>query len=79
MLDHVCDIEGVNDKVAAYNAIVKYNLEINPVFDDIEEDDDGIVEGEGELTGWSVFNNETGGCWHDHENLHEAIKAATDE
>ena len=60
--------------------IVDNQLEIHPILGDIEEDDGySIICGEGDLEGWSVFNNRTGGIWHDHTVLSEAILLATKE
>ena len=59
--------------------IIKYQLTINPVFGDIDVDEDHILEGEGPLEYWSVFNGLTGGHWHEHENLIKAIERAIGE
>lgn len=53
--------------------IKKHGLEIKPVMGESYEDEDGVVDEEGELQYWSCFPMFEGGCWGDGDTLEEAI------
>ena len=56
--------------------IIKHRLQVEPIFGDIEVDEDSVLEGEGEMEYWNVLNCSTGGCWHSDVDLLKAIERA---